>query len=557
MWPFSSRKARRTASAPHRCRPRLEALEDRCLLSAGALDPTFGSGGIVTTAPAKSYDSANGVLLQPNGDIITYGGMANTNTTNSPNSNNSPNSIGLARYTPDGNLDPTFGKGGIVANTQANGTNIPGAVQAGLQSDGKIVAVAGPLLVRYNSDGSLDKTFGSRGVVTFPSNILIDSMLIQPSNGDIVVGGTDGGVDFALLRYTPSGTLDPTFGNGGEVLTHSNGPAAGIGALALENGDIVAGGTGLGGSSVYDWALARYTSSGSLDTTFGSGGIVTSGFGWTGHTTGDPYSGDDVAINSLLVQPNGQIVAVGTGVPNGNDVWALARYNVNGSLDSTFGSGGLVTSSITGYDVARGAALQSNGQIVVVGGRPQTIRPPNLAGSLFEVGVYNADGSLDTSYGSGGFVKQAYASGAAAAGVVIQPDGKIVVAGSTDVNGTTELMLARFGPSQPQINSFTANPDPVTSGGSVTLTASNITPADPSSTITQVAFYLDSNNDGTLEPATDTLLGYATQTSPGVWTLTFSTSAMGLTAGTYTLFAQAEDSDGVFGDPDAIRLTVE
>ena len=120
-------------------------------------------------------------------------------------------------------------------------------------------------------------------------------------------------------------------------------------------------------------------------------------------------------------------------------------------------------------------------------------------------------------------------------------------------------MVARYGPSAAQIDSFTANPNPVTAGSSVTLAASNITLADPSSTIIQVAFYLDSNNDSSLESTgtnPDTLLGYA-MFSNGVWTFTFSTSVMGLTAGTYTLFAQAEDSDGIFSDPAALTLTVQ
>ncbi|HKB40230.1 MAG TPA: hypothetical protein VKD72_27620, partial [Gemmataceae bacterium] len=96
----------------------------------------------------------------------------------------------------------------------------------------------------------------------------------------------------------------------------------------------------------------------------------------------------------------------------------------------------------------------------------------------------------------------------------------------------------------PQIGSFTASPNPGAAGSDLTLTASNITDANPGAGITQVAFYQDSNGDGTLEPGTDTLLGYATQTSPGVWTFTGS-----LASGTYTLFAQAEDSYGVFSDP--------
>ena len=137
--------------------------------------------------------------------------------------------------------------------------------------------------------------------------------------------------------------------------------------------------------------------------------------------------------------------------------------------------------------------------------------------------------------------------------VAIQANGDIIAAGAT--NNYTDFITARYLVG-PQIGSFTANPSPVTAGSSVTLTASSIADGVPSSTITQVALYLDSNNDGTLEPGNDTLLGYATQTSPGVWTLTNS-SAFGLTKGTYTLFGQAQDSDGIFGDPIALTLTVQ
>jgi uncharacterized delta-60 repeat protein len=240
--------------------------------------------------------------------------------------------------------------------------------------------------------------------------------------------------------------------------------------LALENGDIVVGG---GGTT--DFALARYTLSGSLDTTFGSGGIVTTATG------SGPY------ISNLLVLPDGQIVAVG----NVGLSWALARYNLNGSLDSTFGTGGIVTSNITGTDRADNAALQANGQIVVVGW--------GALDSTFETGVYNANGSLDTSFGSGGIVTQPLFNDPSGApgggGVVVQPGGKIVTASSATVYVVSRkniieqwhFMLARYGPSAAQIGSFTASPNPVTSGSSLTLTASNITLADPSSTITQVA----------------------------------------------------------------------
>jgi uncharacterized delta-60 repeat protein len=530
MWPFSPRTTRLSKPArgvPPSRQPRLEALEDRCLLSSGALDPTFGSGGIVTTSLSKGDAEAHGALLQANGDIIAYGSAGIFQ------GNDEYSGFGLARYTPNGSLDTTFGSKGVVTTFKVGTTNLQqdgyppssgaGVLQAALQSDGKIVAVGSNVLLRYNSNGSLDTTFDSKGLVTPPSGFSVDSVLVQPSNGDTVVGGSYNS-DFALLRYTPTGTLDSTFGSGGEVVTSSAG--GNVVALALENGDIVAGGGG---------TLARYTLNGSLDATFGSGGIVTTALG----------------ISNLLVQPNGEIVAVGNGTgSNGRGAWALARYNVNGSLDSTFGSGGIAISSPTGWDTATASALQSNGQIVVVG---WSVYNPVGVDNVFEVGVYNPNGSPDTSFGSGGFVITSWFNpdGDEGAGVVIQTDGKIVTTGTVFIGGTGDqndrFRLARFGPSAAQIGSFTASPNPVTAGSTTTLTASNITLADPSGTITQVAFYVQVNG-------TNTLLGYGTQTSPGVWTFTFTVN---LTPGTYTLFAQAEDSDGVFSDPLALLLQVQ
>ena len=116
------------------------------------------------------------------------------------------------------------------------------------------------------------------------------------------------------------------------------------------------------------------------------------------------------------------------------------------------------------------------------------------------------------------------------------------------------FLLARFMPSAAQIGSFTASPNPVTAGSDVTLTASSITDGNPGSSISQVAFYVDSNGDGFLEPGTDTLLGYGTRDSAGAWTFTFTVN---WAAGDYTLFARARDSLGVFGEPISLTLTVQ
>jgi uncharacterized delta-60 repeat protein len=184
-------------------------------------------------------------------------------------------------------------------------------------------------------------------------------------------------------------------------------------------------------------------------------------------------------------------------------------------------------------------ALQSDGKIVAAG---------QIGVSQFELGRFNVNGSLDTTFNGTGLITTPIGSNSVARGVVIQNDGKIITAGSAD----NAFAVVRYLAPAPQSGSFTANPNPAAAGSSVTLTASNITDGNPNSSITQVAFYLDSNGDGVLEPGTDTLLGYGTQ-SGGAWAFPFTA---GLAPGSYTLFAQAKDSYGVFGDPYALTLQV-
>jgi hypothetical protein len=179
------------------------------------------------------------------------------------------------------------------------------------------------------------------------------------------------------------------------------------------------------------------------------------------------------------------------------------------------------------------------------------------------VARYNpTDGSADTSFGVNGVavsgqVQEPNAPGFAVlfapVAVALEPNGRIVVAGSSTGTGKYNFAVARFLATGPEISSFSAAPNPVAPGSSVTLTASGVTPLNPGSTVTQVAFYVDSNGDGVLD-AGDTLLGTGTQTGTGTWTFTFDTS--GWASGTYTLFAQAEDSYGAGSDPLALSLAV-
>ncbi len=543
---------RRTTSArtPRaRCRPRLETLDDRCLLSAGALDPTFGSGGIVTTSvgPTTIENGATAVAIYPNAGTANDGkivaaGLGATSTSGK----NYVQGFAVVRYQPNGTLDPSFGSGGEV--TTKVSSNFSRALDVAIQTDGKIVAAGYAkepngsdelALVRYNLNGSLDTTFGSgksAGTVLGTSGVA-QAMALQ-ADGKIVVAVSSGPVSgqVTLLRYNTNGSLDTTFNGSGMVLTNLNGgyDAEDV-AIYPQSSTANAGKILLAGELGNSVAVLRYDPNGSPDTTFGGGtGYVLLNTSWGAPTA------------HLAIQADDRIDVAFTNFVTASQEISVARLQANGSMDMSFGVGGIVTTNHQMHDEAASIALQANGQIVVAGEELG-----NSSGYTFMVARFNAtDGSLDTTFGVNGFQTAPVAtSDDFGEDVAIQPDGKIVLAGTQEnFNGTAyAFALARFLPSEPQIGSFTASPDPVTAGSDLTLTATNITDANPGATVTQVAFYVDING-------TDTLLGYGAQTSPGVWSFTFTVN---LAPGSYTLIAQAEDSDGVIGAPSTLSLTVD
>jgi uncharacterized delta-60 repeat protein len=518
------------------------------MLSAGPLDTTFGSGGTVTTL-IGSGSYAFATALQSDGKILAAG-QANYST---------GNKFALSRYTTSGSLDPNFGSGGEVTTKIGTGTSF-GARAIVLQSDGKIVLAGSAnssktggdfALARYNANGSLDTSFGNKGIVSTALSSALDvafAVAIQP-DGKIIAAGSSGQFTFALARYNANGSLDTSFGSGGTVLTAfgtGSNPFAGIDGMTLQSDGklVVAGYVGPAGVNSKQFTVARYNVNGTLDTSFGAA--------HTGIVSLPPDTAGDGA-NSVVIQADGKIVAAGYVSPRYAE-WAIARFSSDGSLDSAFGSGGVVTQDATGgYSdslEAFAVTLQSDSKIVVAG-----TDGGSFGVGTIEVGRYNADGTLDTSFNGTGLVSTPIGSGCDAFGVVIQPaDGKIVIAGEASVNGVRQFAVARYVATDPFIGSFTASVNPVTAGSSTNLTVSNITDSNPNSSITQLAFYLDSNGDGKLEPGSDMLLGYATQTSPGVWTFTCTVS---LAPGSYTLFAQAEDNYSLFSDPFALTLTVQ
>jgi uncharacterized delta-60 repeat protein len=227
-----------------------------------------------------------------------------------------------------------------------------------------LVSVASSSLVAAGSSapGDLDATFGSGGVVTTsvgPDDEYAYDVAIQPDGKIVVVGYADNGsdADFALARYTISGTLDTSFGSGG-VVTTPIGPRDDYGwSVAIQpDGKIVAAGYASNGSDE-DFALARYTVSGTLDTSFGSNGIVTT-----------PIGSSYDHVYDIALQPDGKIVVVGYANNGSDDDFALVRYTASGTLDTTFGSSGVVTTPI-GLDDDHGwsIALQPDGKIVAAG----------------------------------------------------------------------------------------------------------------------------------------------------------------------------------------------
>jgi uncharacterized delta-60 repeat protein len=432
-------------------RPLLDVLEDRCVPTAGFLDPTFGSAGaglVTTPIPAINNSSNQGlgqrVLVQPDGKVLAFGGDT-------------------VRYNTDGSLDTSFGSGGIVSFT---------AGSAALESDGKILLAGGGgsqgfSLTRLNSNGSLDTSFGNQGVVStsFSATTGATQIVIRPDGKIVLAGG--GGVKsgqlygaFELARYNANGSLDTSFGRQGQVTTFFGKFQVSAQALLLQpDGElIVAGDTDI--SAPQEWLMARYKTNGGLDSTFGNKGIVTTPSGSSG--IGSAWVDGAVLYPNQGTSNDGKIALVGSNASLSSSP-LLARFNTNGSLDTTFGTQGFVPLAIGPF----GITVDSS-QRFVVGGNMSLER-------------LNLDGTADTTFGSGGVVT-AGLPGTHGDGLAIYPStgtdsadfGKIAVVGATGSLGGNGFMVARFLPSAPaSAPSFVVSaPSSATAGApfSVTVT---------------------------------------------------------------------------------------
>lgn len=288
----------------------------------------------------------------------------------------------------------------------------------------------------FAAPGDLDVSFGSSGKVITPIGTGDDvgvGLALQPDGKIILAGRCNNGAndDFCLARYLPGGTLDPSFGVGGKVVTPIGTGNDTATALSLQpDGKIVLAGR-CQSPSVFDFCLARYLASGALDTSFGSGGTVIS-----------PIGTDSDSALALTAQPDGKLVVAGACWNGSKWEFCVARYLPIGVLDPSFGSGGKVITSITtANNVARSIALQADGRLVLAG---ECVNGTNADFCLVR---YLADGTLDPAFGSGGIVLTTMVPGFDSAySLTPQPDGKLVVGGRCHNGSDQDFCLARYQP---------------------------------------------------------------------------------------------------------------
>ncbi len=351
---------------------------------SGMLDPTFGNQGIVITDINQS-DFIYDMIIQPDQKILTLGYSGGFI------SFGGAELITVARYLPDGSLDQNFGDYGI-SIIKISHDNFDACYAMALQSDGRVV-----LAGRTNYDDVINK-------------YTVD--------------------DFALLRLNSNGSLDSTFGNAGIVITDIGGDFEQANSVLIQDdGKIIAAGLSVNGSISSGFTMVRYDTNGVVDLSFGTEGIVRTSI--QGHAV----------VTSGVIQPDGKIILAGyarTGFPAD---FAMARYQQNGTIDSLFGTNGIVQTDIEGkntYDLATSMLLEPNGKIVLAGDANFTYTPYKS-----DIGVvrYNSDGSLDDSFGNNGVDIIHLGPTSQINSMALRQDGKYILTGTSNVIDSTQNWL--------------------------------------------------------------------------------------------------------------------
>jgi uncharacterized delta-60 repeat protein len=406
----------------------------------GDLDLTYGSSASgKNSVSLGASDTAYGSYLQADGKMIVVGG-ARPGTYED---------FGVARFNVDGGLDTAFGTGGVFSlNISTAASPTDRATCVGVQSDGKIIvagytrgAVANEFcVIRLTAAGVLDTTFGAGGISQIDFNGRSDQVfaLRVLSDDKIVLGGraynagnTDS--DYAVARLSPNGALDTSFGTGGKATLSVGNQQDNCNAMVVQaDGAIVLGGQSNISGSNFGWALVRFTAMGVADTSFGTNGTV--GFNLPGSTSD--------ALNGLAVQADGKIVACGSN--NTSNEAVIARFTTSGVLDSTFGIDGYAFISVGAGGRSNqlfSVLVQFDGKILA-GGR--YVNSDNQVDSIL-VRVTSA-GALDSNFGSSG--TKTFSFGAAGDGIVglgIASSSKIVAGINTaEASSADDFGVARF-----------------------------------------------------------------------------------------------------------------
>lgn len=564
------------------------------LSQAGSLDLTFNNSGVVTTDINGGAEKIYALELQSDGKIVVCG-IANYS---------GHNAFTLARYNTDGTLDSSFDSDGIVT-TDIITNETEETYGLAIQSDGKLIAVGYSTInnnytftaIRYNSDGAIDSTFDADGIVTTPistsntTNDKAQAVTIQDDGKIIVVGhvGETNKTDFGIVRYNTDGSLDTSFDSDG-IVTFSILSTAWDTPYAVQiqsDDKILVAGSWEGNPE--KGVIIRINSDGSLDTTFDTDGILTSGF-------------DSSYIYGMDLQSDGKIVV--SGYNESKKDFFIARVNSDGSFDTSFDGDGKVTTDFSDnkLNYAFSVKVQTDGKIIA-GGYTRDVNDSNL--SSFSIARYNSDGSLDTSFDGDGLVSHEITSNAnnIINDIAIQPDGKIVAGGYTGTyspfpdfalaryHGKNKIIIPIIGaeyfidedpgegngiPINASDGAFNSNIESVSfdlNTSSLSLgahlvyirfqdstgtwsnpRAKRLTVSNPQTATIQKAEYFLNSDPGEG-------VGVALNAEDGAFdsnidSVGFSINTGSISLGTHSIYLRFQDSDGIWGEPRSSNFTV-
>ncbi|MBO0768038.1 MAG: hypothetical protein J2O48_05050 [Solirubrobacterales bacterium] len=385
-------------------------------VTEGTQIPTFGTNGWTTTQ-IGTWSAAVAAAEQPNGDIVTVGEAKE----------NGKYELVSSRYTPTGQLDPSYGTGGVASipiGGAASGNALKILPNGDIVLTGAGESATGQLeyaTAELTPNGQLDPSFGNNGVSLVPvGGAAMANGIVAQSDGKLVIAGgasQAGKKYFAATRLNPNGSVDTSYGtNGTAEITSDQGEA--WNEVLQPNGDIVLGGQQLG-SNVDRFMAARLTPDGKLDPSFGNAGVSTVGIG------------DWAEADAIALQPDGDIVLSGDSKSLTQHDVSVARLTPNGALDPSFGSKGIAKTPGGG---ANAVALQNDGKIDVAGVGAGVIR-------------FTPNGQLDTGFGHNGWQMVADNKASTSANGIIQGhNGELILSGATTVNKSPVLALTELNP---------------------------------------------------------------------------------------------------------------